>query len=159
MKQLSTDRKTVLDAYRNADSNEKKLLKRLFGEEVFSEKITDRVKTLEDCYEETGRPVRCPEFNEVPKEWREYFKAQYDAIVIAEALNEGWVADYNDGDQQKWFPWFCMLSSSGFAFLATHCVCSYPSAGRAARLCFKDEKTAQYAGKTFTKVYEKIITK
>lgn len=79
--------------------------------------VTERVKTFEDAMAETGRPA-VPEFSDVPEDLRDYFKAQYKMVVIAEALNEGWKADWTDGSQKKWFSWF-FVSSSGFAFLVT----------------------------------------
>jgi hypothetical protein len=158
MKQIKPVRKAIMAEYNNADSNGKELLKRLFGDEIFSSKVTDRVNTLEDAYEETGRP-QCPDFENVPEDWREYFKSQYDALVVSEALNEGWEADYKNGDQQKHYPYFNSLSSSGFAFGDAYCECSSPGAGSAARLCLKNSELARHAGKKFTKTYEGIITK
>lgn len=158
MKTLNINRKNALEAYRNADSDGKALLENLFGTEVFSGKITDRIKTLEDALDETGRP-NTPAFADVPEDLREYFKSQYDAIVITEALNEGWKADYSDGDQRKWLPWFNTLSPSGFAFGDASYVYSTPGAGRAARLCLKNDTLATYVGKQFTEVHKGIILK
>jgi hypothetical protein len=154
---LSISKKDARTAYKNADSEGKELLEQLLGREVFSEKITDRIKTFEDALEETGRPD-VPDFKDAPEDLRPYFQAQYKALIIAEALNEGWVADYRDGDQRKWFPWFC-VSPSGFAFYATGYGFSTPSAGRAARLCLKSENLATYSGKQFEDIYEIMMLK
>ncbi|MDR1343943.1 MAG: hypothetical protein LBJ39_01185 [Tannerellaceae bacterium] len=158
MNELSINRKNALAVYRGADSKGKELLERLFGAETFSSKVTDRVNTLEDAYEETGRP-QCPEFDNVPEDWREYFKSLHDALVVTEALNEDWEADYNNGGQQKHYPYFHLSSSSGFAFDNAGCEYSYPHAGSAARLCLKSEELAKHMGEEFIKVYERIITK
>jgi len=115
MTTLSISKKEARTAYKNADSNGKELLENLFGKDVFSEKITDRIETLADALEETGRPS-APAFNDVPEDLRSYFQAQYKAIVIAEALNEGQKIDYKNCDQKKWIPWFNTISPSGFAF-------------------------------------------
>ncbi|MDR0658829.1 MAG: hypothetical protein LBG18_07865 [Mediterranea sp.] len=154
---LSISKKNARIAYKNADSCGKELLEHLLGREVFSEKITDRIKTFENALEETGKP-NVPEFKDVPEDLREYFQYQYKAIVIAEALNEGWEADYKDSSQRKWYPWF-YISPSGFAFHDSGYVFTYPSAGRAARLCLKSEELADYAGKQFKDIYEGIILK
>lgn len=158
MKTLNINRKNALDAYRNADANGRELLEHLFGAELFNGSITDRIKTLEDAIEETGRP-NTPEFADVPEDLREYFRAQYNAIVITEALNEGWKADFKDGNQKKWLPWFNSTSPAGFSFHASACGHSNPHAGRAARLCLKDDRLATYMGKQFTEIHEDIITK
>lgn len=158
MKTLNINRKNALDAYRNADANGRELLEHLFGAELFNGSITDRIKTLEDAIEETGRP-NTPEFADVPEDLREYFKAQYNAIVVAEALNEGTKMNYRDGEQRKWLPWFNVLSPAGVSFDATDCEYSDAYAGRAARLCLKSEALAKYAGQQFPEIHEGIITK
>ncbi|MDR0431185.1 MAG: hypothetical protein LBH58_12010 [Tannerellaceae bacterium] len=157
MKDLMIDKKTVLTAYRNGELREKQLLKQLFGAEVFNAKITDRIKTFEDALEETGRPD-VPEFSDVPEDLRPYFQEQYKAIVVTEALNEGWQADYNDGNQKKWLPWL-KSTPSGFAFHAAHYAFSTPHAGHAARLCLKSDELAAYVGKQFTDIHAGIIKK
>lgn len=158
MKTLNINRKNALDAYRNADANGRELLEHLFGAELFNGSITDRIKTVEDAIEETGRP-NTPEFADVPEDLREYFKAQYNAIVVAEALNEGTKMNYRDGEQRKWLPWFNVLSPAGVSFDDTSYGCSSAYAGRAARLCLKSEALAKYAGQQFPEIHEGIITK
>lgn len=158
MKTLNINRKNALDAYRNADANGRELLEHLFGAELFNGSITDRIKTLEDAIEETGRP-NTPEFADVPEDLREYFKAQYNAIVVAEALNEGTKMNYRDGEQRKWLPWFNVLSPAGVSFHDAYYEYSAAIAGRAARLCLKSEALAKYAGQQFPEIHEGIITK
>ncbi|MFH1121772.1 MAG: hypothetical protein V1775_18270 [Bacteroidota bacterium] len=119
--------------------------------------VTERIKTFEDAQRETGRPD-VPEFLDVPEDLREYFKAHYKMAVIAEALNEGHKANWEDNNEQKWFPWFRM-SSSGFAFGATVCCCSTTAAGYGTRLCFKSDELATYAGKQFIEIWNDILRK
>lgn len=119
--------------------------------------VTERVKTFEDAMAETGRPA-VPEFSDVPEDLRDYFKAHYKMVVIAEALNEGWKADWKDGSQKKWFPWF-FLSSSGFAFGDTIYDYSNPNAGDCSRLCFKTEALARYAGRQFVQIWDDLLRK
>lgn len=126
-------------------------------EKNVTEKITVRIKTFADAITELGRP-ELPDFSELPKDLRDYFKAQYEAIVITEALNEGWKPDWNDSSQRKWFPWFRM-SSGGFVFGGTYYAYSVATAGSASRLCFPTEELAEYAGRQFTDVYSRIILK
>ena len=118
----------------------------------------ESIKTVEDALNVTGMPAT-PEFNEVPEELREYFKAVYEAVVITKALVGNWKADWNDWDQRKWFPWFDMQSAGGFVFDGTYYDLSYATAGSASRLCFPTEEMAEYAGKTFTDVYSRMILK
>jgi hypothetical protein len=155
---LNISKKNALDAYRNADAKGREMLEHLFGADIFNGKITDRIKTLEDAFEETGRPTT-PDFADVPEDLRPYFKAQYNAIVVAEAVNEGWKADYRNGDQRKYLPWFNVLSPAGVSFHAARYGYSSASAGRAARLCLKSDTLAQYVAEQFPDIHEEILTK
>ena len=79
-------------------------------------------------------------------------KAMYKLITIAEAWNkaDGFVPDFSNRNQYKWFPWFVYNSDvAGF-------VCSYstsaPSDAAAyfgSRLCFKDKLRAEQFGRQF----------
>ena len=115
----------------------------------------ESIKTVEDALNVTGMPAT-PEFNEVPEELREYFKAVYEAVVITRALVGDWKADWNDTDQYKWYPWF-KVSSGGFVFGDAFCVLSAALAGFASRLCFKSDELATYAGKQFLQLYSDFI--
>jgi hypothetical protein len=119
--------------------------------------VTERIKTFEDAQRETGRPD-VPEFENLPEDLRDYFKAQYKMIVIAEALNEGWKADWSNSNQKKWFPWLYM-SSSGFAFGGTVYSYSNTVAGNGSRLCLKSGELATYAGKQFIEILDVILLK
>lgn len=118
----------------------------------------ESIKTLEDACNVTGMPTT-PEFNEVPEEIRDYFKAVYEAVVITKALVGDWKADWNNWDQRKWFPWFDMQSSGSFVFGGANDVYSYAYAGDGSRLCFPTEEMAEYAGRQFTDIYSRIILK
>jgi hypothetical protein len=79
-----------------------------------NKKITELVKTFEDARKLTGRPD-VPDFSNLPTDMRKHFEAQYKMIVIAEALNEGWIPDWDNYNEYKYYPWFEM-SPSSFAF-------------------------------------------
>ena len=117
----------------------------------------ESIKTVEDALNAAAIPAT-PEFNEVPEEMKDYFKAVYEAVAITKALVQGWKADWNDSNQRKWYPWFRM-SSGGFVFDDVGCDDSYAGAGGASRLCFPTEEMAEYAGRQFTEVYSRMILK
>jgi hypothetical protein len=117
----------------------------------------ESIKTVEDALNAAAIPAT-PEFNEVPEEMKDYFKAVYEAVAITKALVQGWKADWNDSNQQKWYPWFKM-SSGGFVFDGAYCDSSSADAGNASRLCFPTEEMAEYAGRQFTEVYSRMIQK
>ena len=119
--------------------------------------ITDKIKTFEDAQKATGRP-NVPDLSNFPEDLRTYFENQYKAVVIIEALNEGWKPDWNDGNEPKYIPWF-KVSPSGFSFGVTYYNCSLPDAGNASRLCFQTRALAEYAGRQFLDIYQNIILK
>lgn len=122
-------------------------------------KITDKIKSFEDAMNATGRP-NVPAFVDVPEDLCEYFVAHYKMSVIAEALNDGWKADWNDESQCKYIPWFLNSGvSSGFAFDDTNYDYSIASAGNASRLCFAERELAEYAGREFIEIWNAILMK
>jgi len=127
------------------------------AEKEVKENVMVRIKTFEDAIKETCRPG-VPDFSNLPEDLREYFKAQYKIIVIAEALNEGWKADWNDSNQCKYYPYFYM-SSGAFVFDDAAYDYSYASAGYSSRLCFKSRELARYAGEQFLDIWTAIIQK
>jgi hypothetical protein len=127
------------------------------SEKEVKENVIIRIKTFEDAMKETGRP-EVPEFLDVPEDMRNYFKAQFKIIVIAEALNEGWKADWEDDSEPKYYPYFYM-SSGAFVFRNTYYCYSYAYAGDGSRLCFKTRELARYAGEQFLDIWTAIIQK
>ena len=121
--------------------------------------ITEVIKSFEDAVKATGRP-NTPDFSNVPEDLREYFEAQYKMVVISEALNEGWEPDWDNENEAKYFPWFWKEAvSSGFVFRDAYYYYSHASAGSGSRLCFKTRALAEYAGKQFIDIWNKILLK
>jgi hypothetical protein len=114
--------------------------------------IKDSVKSYEDACKVLGEQPST-DFGNDTKDEIAYKKLK----TVIKALNEGWKADYNDGNQRKWLPWFYTAGPSGFAFSATYYGCSNPYAGGAARLCLKSEELASYTGKQFLSLWEEFI--
>jgi len=155
MKTLQIEEKKARELYKTASQEFKSLLEDTFGKDFLSEKLTDRIKTYEDA---------CRELNKVPINEKEMRRKGFtdDEIVlrkiktITEALNEGWKADWEDGNQKKWVPWFS-VSPSGFVFGNTYYYCSHPDASYASSLCLKSDELAAYAGSQFTELYRTLI--
>lgn len=109
---LNVDKKNALKAWREADNKGKQMLENLYGKEIFAnQNVMDRIKTFEDAMEETGRKG-VPDFSDLPKDMRRHFIALYKMEVITEALNEGWKADWDNSDENKYYPYFIMSPSS-----------------------------------------------
>ena len=94
----------------------------------------------------------------IPEKYQKPLIANYQLMVIAEALNEGWTPDWSNGKWDKWYPWFKMDDSSSagrFSFGGSDVQGS--DSGVGSRLCFKSEELADYAGTQFLELYRELF--
>jgi hypothetical protein len=113
--------------------------------------ITDKVKTFDDVLAITGTTLEAiTQPNDTPDELA-YKKLK----LIAQALNEGWVPDWTNGEWDKYYPWFWMNSGSGLSLGAVFGRDSGSAVG--SRLCFKSEELAKYAAETFIDIYTEFF--
>ena len=152
METLQIEKSNAILAYNKADDKAKKLLANLFGEKVFSQKITDRVKTYEDACEVLGIDPDDSLPGETDSQDNEALLAVAKLFVIARALNEGWKPDWTKSSETKYYPWFDMKTGSCLSYHAY----DYTSAATAvgSRLCFKTADLAKYAGQQFVDLYK-----
>ena len=143
--------------YKTASEELKTELENTFSKAFFESDITDRVKTLKDAFEFTGRP-KTPSFSFLPADLRPFFQATYNVVVLTEALNEGVRGDiYNDAEK-RYYPWFRPASSpSSVRFGAAAYESSNANAGSGSRLCLKNYDIACYIGKQFQEEYRKML--
>ena len=81
-------------------------------------------------------------------------------FTIAQAWNkeDGFVPDFSDWNQDKWFPWFVYdKDAAGFVCAATDGTPSYAPAYFGSRLCFKTSERAEQFGKQFADLYNKVF--
>lgn len=120
--------------------------------------IKDKVKSFEDACKVLDITPSVPVVTGIPEKYQKPLIANYQLMVIAEALNEGWTPDWSNGEWDKWYPWFNMdnTSSAGrFSFYAAVSQDSYSAVG--SRLCFKSEELADYAGTQFLELYRELF--
>jgi hypothetical protein len=156
MKTLKISEETARELYPTADEKLKKILEESFGLEFFTPKnIMDRIKTMQDVYNELKLDAFCHERLLTESGLSKDEKAYKRLKLIVKALNEGWVPDWDDSNQRKYFPWFNFGSGSGFSSFA------YDSwiadSGVGSRLCFRSAELAEYAGKQFTSIYKEFM--
>lgn len=120
------------------------------------EKITDKVKTYEDACKVLGIDVDenlvrvSSEMDRDSKSIKAYAKL----IIIARALNEGWIPDWNNSNQYKYYPYFDMRSGVSFhGSYDAYCCLS----GVGSRLCFATEELSKYAGTQFLTEYKQYL--
>ena len=81
-------------------------------------------------------------------------------FTIAEKWNkeDGFVPDFSNKGQWKYFPWFKYEGeAAGFVFAATFSSASFASAHLGSRLCFKSESRAEEFGKKYVDLYNEVF--
>lgn len=81
-------------------------------------------------------------------------------FTIAEAWNkaDGFVPDFSDWHQDKYFPWFKYdKDAAGFVCARTTNVPTAAAATFGQRLCFKTSERAEQFGKKFVELYNKVF--
>lgn len=133
-----------------------------FYKEEEYEEITDRVKSYEDACKVLGvEPIN--EQNAKAQGFRPDEIARRKLETIAAALNEGWLPDWNNTDEYKYYPYFYIQEnakgkgSAGLSFATTYHAAASSSATIGSRLCFYASRLAKYAGDQFADLYEQIL--
>ena len=119
--------------------------------------IKERITNLNDVIRENGKTEE--EFRE-SCEGLEPDEVAYKMIKeIVKAFNEGWVPDWTNSSEGKYYPWFKMGSPSGGGF--SYIGYDHWVAGSAvgSRLCFETREQAKYAGKQFEDLYKSYFVK
>lgn len=79
---------------------------------------------------------------------------------IADAWNkaDGFVPDFSDSSQYKYFPWFVYdKDAAGFVCASTSNAASYADAVIGSRLCFKTANRARQFGEKFADLYNQVF--
>ena len=83
-----------------------------------------------------------------------------ELFTIAQAWNkeDGFVPDFSNRNQWKYFPWFTYNNdAAGFVFACTNRTATAAHAAFGSRLCFKSESRAEQFGKQFAHLYNKVF--
>lgn len=81
-------------------------------------------------------------------------------FTIAEKWNkeDGFVPDFSNKGQWKYFPWFKYEGeAAGFVYARTYFTASYADAYFGSRLCFKSESRAEEFGKKYADLYNEVF--
>ena len=111
---IQLKKENVLNAYKNANYEEKNLLEQLFGKEIFKPTdVRERIKTFEEALDELElRSADGDKYAEsLYDDWRNVITENNDLTaflklrIITEALNEGWRPQFVE-DERRWYPYF-----------------------------------------------------
>ena len=83
-----------------------------------------------------------------------------ELFTIAQAWNkeDGFVPDFSDKEQDKWFPWFeYNRDTAGFVFASASRTPSHAYAYIGSLLCFKSSARAAQFGRQFAKLYNEVF--
>ena len=83
-----------------------------------------------------------------------------ELFTIAQAWNkeDGFVPDFSNRNQWKYFPWFTYNNdAAGFVFATTHYTATVANADVGSPLCFKSGSRAEQFGKQFAHLYNKVF--
>ena len=115
------------------------------------------IKTFEQACQALGLDANAlPDFSSTPESHRKALLAHYKLVIICQALNEGWVPDWDDENEPKYVPYFKNVSGFGLAY------CDYvywrTRANVGSRLCFKSIDLLLYAVEQFKDIYRDYLT-
>ena len=145
---LQIKKDNAVKAYYGADPKGKELLENLLGKSNLSIKMTDMVKNFDDVLTISG----FTKFDRMCWETDDEY-AFRQLKLIAAVLNEGWLPDWNNSSQYKYYPYFDMRNSFSLCYVLCSGFSDVPS-----RLCFKSEELALFAAKTFLEIYKNYYT-
>jgi hypothetical protein len=125
------------------------------------------ITTIEEAFKRQKDQLdlsKLPDLSSLPDKFNRGMNALLKLQVITEAVNNDnpnepeFEADYNDSDQEKWFPWYRGgdSSDSGFRFVYSYGGWSTTSADGGARLALKDEARADHMNKYFGDFYKEL---
>jgi hypothetical protein len=109
------------------------------------------IKSFEDaCFKLNLDPLSIPS---ITGEFEKPIIAAYQLMVIFKAINNGWIPDWSNWNQYKYYPWLSVLSS-GFGFSSS--VYDFVSAVTCvgSRLCTDSSEKALYIAEQFKPLYE-----
>ncbi len=142
-KKIELSVETARSLYKTATPELKVILEENFDKKDLSNKITDRIKTLDDV----RRKLVLTDLSTKQALSRRAFASLQE---IAQALNEGWEPDFNNTDEGKWYPLFAK-AESGWVFYCSYVHYSTSKVGFGS--CFRSKELSDYAAAQFFDVY------
>ena len=123
-----------------------------FGKECFAKKHFTDIKTFEDACSELDVNPQAVYYKDGTPDEIAYKKLK----IIIQAINQGWIPDWNNTNQKKWWPWFVLSSGFGFSISDFSYGSTYTAVG--SRLCFESKEKSDYAATQFSELYKAFLT-
>lgn len=154
MSKIQLEEDTIRSIYKTTNIENKKMLEKELTKKFF-ENIIDKIKDFDDILELSGYESE-EEFlpYKKPKNKQELRLNNIARLqLIAEVYNEGWIEDWSNTQQYKYYPYFTKASGS---WVVGGCDCGgSDSAG--SLVYFKDKEKSLDAANKFIKIYSEIL--
>jgi len=153
-KTLKIEELTAKKLYKTAAPELKEILEQSFGKEFFSEELTDIIKNYSDvCKKLNTKELTEKDFKQFGDDAKKML-AFHQIKNIENLFNQGWIKDWSNKSQYKYYPYFEVLSCG----VLRCCRVSYVSVCFLGSVAFfKDEKTAKFVGQTFIDIYKELM--
>lgn len=109
--------------------------------------VTERIQTFDDIIAESGKHVSYFTDSTLAKHELGYRKF----VAICEVYNEGWIPDFTDSDERKWYIYGTDYNKSSFGFSNTGYGYWFAHTIGGSRLCLKSQSLAEDVIKKFIK--------
>ena len=115
------------------------------------------IKTFEDACQKLGiDPAHLPDTSMIPAEFAKPIIAVYKLMIIFKAINNGWIPDWSNRNQYKYYAWF-WVSSSGVGFSPSGYGYSGTRTTVGSRLCTDTSDKAEYIAEQFKSEYQEYL--
>jgi len=149
---LTIEKQKAKKLYPEAPEWLKKELEEEFGKDNLKAEDFENIKTFDDaCNKFNVHPGDVFHDKDTPDEIA-YKKLK----LIARAINNGWVPNWKNENEKKWWPWFNLSSGSGFS--NSDYGYSGTTSGVGSRLCFESEEKSEYTANQFLDLYRDLLT-
>lgn len=109
--------------------------------------VIERIQTFDDIIAESGKPASYFMDSSLEKHELGYRKF----IAICAVYNEGWVPDFTDSSERKWYIYGTDYNKSSFGFSDSRCDGWNSFTYGGSRLCLKSQALAEDVIKKFLK--------
>lgn len=121
--------------------------------------MKSKITTVEEAFKARGlNPEALPDVSGFPEYLQKYILNHFKLLIVIEAVNEGWIPNWNDHNQTKYFPWFEVEANkenpSGVGFSDTFCAIWTSDSSVGSRLCLETREKALYVAEQFSDLYK-----
>ena len=115
------------------------------------------IKSYEDaCKKQNHDPLKVPDISMIPGDLGKKLVAVFKIMMFYAAINNGWLPDYSNLSQAKYYPWPWVLSS-GFGFSGSDYRYGYAFTHVGSPLCTDTSEKALYAFEQCKDLYQEWL--